>query len=102
MRSRGTQTLFSENLPEIPSEFIEPYLVRFMTMEIEGVALGFTKPEQVRQNLKAIERFVHRFCGIHAQYATMNEFHKLSKLSDEKMIEICNQVFEEQTKEMQP
>lgn len=91
----NTQTLFEKDLPKIPSEFIEPYLIRFMSMEIEGVALGFTKPEQVRQNLKGVERFVSRFCGLHATLSVSNEFEKLSKLSDEKMIETCKQAFEE-------
>ena len=33
----GTQVTYAENLPEIPSEFIEPYAQRFLMMQVEAI-----------------------------------------------------------------
>lgn len=80
-------------LPDIPSEFIEPYLARFMSYEIEAVANGYRKPEEARNNLRAMDLFASRFCGLHSKYAASNTFHKLINLSDEDMVSICRETF---------
>lgn len=80
-------------LPEISSDYIEPYLVRNFSLTIEGVACGYTTPDEARSYLKAIEIFVSRFCGLHARMAAMNETYKFCDLNDEVMIEICKSAY---------
>lgn len=79
-------------MDEIPSEFIEPYLLTFLKSKIESVGLGYETPEQVRQQLKVIERFTSLFCGLHARIATSNQYRKFYNLSNDDMIEICKEV----------
>jgi hypothetical protein len=86
-------------LDEIPSEFIEPYLVTYMSMVIESVGFGFDTPAEARERLKGIERFISIFGGIHARLATQNRVYDFCNMSDEKMIEICKQVCETQNNE---
>ena len=80
-------------LNEIPSEYIEPYLQKFLMYMLECVACGFKKPEEARQELKAIESFVGIFCGLHARIATTNVFFKYINLSDENMINVAKETF---------
>ncbi len=93
----STSRIFGDlsELDEIPSESIEKYLVAYISMEIEAVGLGFTKPEEARANLMGVERFVSRFCGIHARLATQNRYYDFCNLSDEDMISICKKVCQE-------
>ena len=79
-------------IDEIPSEYIEPYLLTFLKSKIESVGLGFENPEQARTELKAIEHFVDLFCGLHARIATTNKYKEFYNLSDEDMIDICKKV----------
>lgn len=95
------QSLYMDNLPEIPSEFIEPYFIRFISMEIEGIALGYTKPSEAKKKLKVIEDFAMRFCGIHAQYATMNEIRKFKSIPNKKLIQICKEAVNAHSKKLQ-
>lgn len=81
------------NLPKIPSEYIEPYLKAFLMCQIEGVALGLHTPEEVRNNLNGVEYFVSNYGGLHSTFATSNMYGNLIKLSDEKMIEICKATY---------
>lgn len=78
-----------DKLAEIPSEFIEQYLIRFLSIQIESVAFGLTSPNEARKNLAGVEYFVDCFCGVHARIATGNEYGRFCRLSDEQMIEIC-------------
>lgn len=80
------------DMNEIPSEFIEPYLQKFLISRIESVGLGFKTPEEVRQDLKGVEKFASIFCGIHARLATYNKYSEFWNLSDEDMIIICKDV----------
>jgi hypothetical protein len=79
-------------LSEIPSEFIEPYLVTFVGQIIESVGFGFIKPDRARQDLKGVMRFVSQMCGIHARMATNNKYSDFIEMSDEEMIGICRKV----------
>jgi hypothetical protein len=81
-------------LEEIPSEFIEPYIVTYISMVIESVGFGFDTPAEARERLKGVERFVSIFAGIHARIATQNQVYDFCKMSDEEMIKICKQVCE--------
>jgi hypothetical protein len=93
-------------LPEIPSEFIEPYLVKFMGNMIQYVAyarseedkkarnLGWTVAD-VKQWLKGVEVFVSEFCGIHSRYAMMHEVQRWQEMTDEQLKEMCDKVIEE-------
>ena len=79
-------------LPEIPSEYIEPYLVTFIGGIIESVGYGFKKPEEARQDLKGVSRFVSQMCGIHARMAVNNKYTDFIGMPDEEMLKICRKV----------
>jgi hypothetical protein len=82
--------LKQRGLTEIPSEFIEPYLVAMLSMELECIAFKPTQErlDKAKANLKGVEEFVSRFCGIHARYATMNTYKSFYDMSLEQAIEI--------------
>ena len=89
-------------LPEIPSEFIEPYLVKFMGNMIQYVACARTEKTEygwtvkdVRQWIKGVEVFVSEFCGIHSRYAMMNELNRWEKMTDEQLKELCDKIINE-------
>lgn len=85
--------IHGENLPEIPSEFIEPYFRQYMMMKLEALHFRLITPEQVRTTLKEINGFAGAFTGLHCSIATNNEYYKIINMSDESMIEIADQVF---------
>lgn len=78
-------------LNEIPSEYLEPYLVKFMSYIIESVGCGWKKPAEARAQLKGIESFVSLFGGIHSRMAMMNQYFNFVNLKDEDMIKICKE-----------
>jgi hypothetical protein len=95
-------------LNQIPSEYIEPYLAKFMGSMVDFVASAvLTEEEKQKRNgcgwtvaevkswIKGVELFVSHSCGIHAQYAMMNEMHRFTELPDEKLLEICKKVSRE-------
>ena len=93
-------------LPEIPSEFIEPYLVKFLGNMIQYVACASTEEDikknhcgwtvsEVRQWLKGVEVFVTEFCGIHSRFAITNEINRWDRMTDEQLLEVCNKVINE-------
>lgn len=87
--------IFTDELPkleEINSEFIEPYLKRFLSIQIESCAYG-VNPVEIRANLKGVEFFISCFGAIHSRYAVNNEYNRVINLSDEDMIKICKQVY---------
>ncbi len=86
-------------LAKIPSEYIEPYLQRFLMLQIEGVAMGLTPPQEARDYLKGVEYFVECFCGIHSKYAVSNRYGQFIKLSDEQMISICQKTMKAELSE---
>ena len=91
-------------LPQIPSEFIEPYLATFMGSMVDFVASAITEEEKAKRNglgwtvaeikawVKGVEVFVSHTCGVHARYAMMNEMHRFTELSDEKLKKVCVKV----------
>lgn len=89
----GAQVTYADNLPEIPSEFIEPYALRFMMMQLESLAHGLITPKEVREYLKGAEYFITSFSGVHARIATSNEYYKLMNTEDNAMLEIAKNVF---------
>ena len=93
-------------LPEIPSEFIEPYLVKFIGNMIQYIACARTEEDKearglgwtvkdVRGWLKGVEVFVSEFCGIHSRYAMMHEVQRWEKMTDEQLLELCKTVISE-------
>jgi len=84
--------LTKRGLSQIPSEFIEPYLVAMLSIELECIAFTFTEEqlEQSKANLKGIERFVSRFCGIHASIATGNVYYDFYRMTLEDVKKIIN------------
>lgn len=96
-------------LPEIPSEYIEPYLAKFMGSMIEFVSsacitqeeldterkgIGWTVAE-VKNWVKGVEVFVSHTCGIHARYAAMNQMLKFCDIPDAELKEMCQKIVRE-------
>ena len=78
-----------QDLPKIPAEFIEPYIVQYISLEIENIATGHRTPQKALENLKALDLFIDRFCGIHSVYAMNNFIDMFREMSDETIIEIA-------------
>lgn len=93
-------------LPEIPSEFIEPYLVKFMGSMLEffasahlteedkvtiGKGTGWTVKE-IKTWIKGVEVFVSNSCGIHARYAMMNEMYKMIDMPDDELRKLARKI----------
>lgn len=78
----------------IPSEYIEGYVKRFFMIQLEGLAYGIHKPEEVRNYLKGVEYFISCSASVHVQIATSNVFSGFLRLSDNKMIEIAKKTFD--------
>jgi hypothetical protein len=96
-------------LPEIPSEYIEPYLVKFMGSMIEFVSsacitqeeldterkgVGWTVAE-IKGWVKGVEVFVSQTCGIHARYAAMNKMLEFCDVPDVELKELCQKIVRE-------
>lgn len=94
------------DLNVIPSEYIEPYLAKFMgnmvaffasahltkeEKEKIGKGSGWTVDE-VKSWIKGVEVFVSEMCGIHARYAMMNEMYKMIDVPNEELKEICRKI----------
>lgn len=88
---KHTTLLYTDlsELNEIPSEFLEPYLVKFMSYIIEAVGTNWKTPAEARAELKGIESFVSLFGGVHSRYAMMHQYFNFVNLKDEDMIKIC-------------
>ena len=98
-------------LPEIQSEFIEPYLAKFMGTMVEFVASAKTTEQLKEDNgigwtvadikkwVKGVEVFVSQTCGIHARMAMMNEMNKFCNMKDEELYKTCRKVFMKDSEE---
>jgi len=96
-----------KELPEIPSEFIEPYLAKFMSHMVEFVCSANTEEEKQKNNsgwtiaeiknwIKGVELFVSFNCGVHARLAMQNHYYHIWKhLPDDEIKKICKQVMDE-------
>lgn len=99
----------TQKLPEIPSEFIEPYLEKFMGHIIEFAANAYLTEEEKQSHngtgwtiaeiklwIKGVELFVSWTCGIHARLAMQNEFYNRWKdMPDDEIKRLCKQVMDE-------
>lgn len=92
-------------LPEIPSEYIEPYLVKFMGSMIEFMANACITEEELAERkgvgwtvaeikgwVKGVEMFVSQTCGIHARYAAMNKMLEFVDVPDAELKEMCRNI----------
>lgn len=84
-------------LPEISSEFIEPYLTKVMGGMFESIGLGLLPPKDAKQMLRGIDWFISQTCGVHARIAMSNTLCKFIDLTDKQLIEICKRVVKETT-----
>lgn len=82
-------------LPEIPSEFIEPYLVKYFGYIIDSVGHGLKKPAEAKQDLLGVERFISMFGGIHSRLAISNEYYRIYAMSDEQFQKFCKETVKE-------
>lgn len=95
------------HLEEIPSEFIEPYLAKFMGSMVSFLSSAYLTEEDRKVNnaanyhwtvddvkkwVKGVELFVSITCGIHARYAMMNEMHKMVEMDNKKLKELCMKI----------
>jgi len=64
-------------------------------MTIESVGLGFDTPQEARERLIHLDRFVSIFCGVHARIATQNRVYQFVGMSDEQILEVCKKVCED-------
>ncbi len=88
--------LSSKELPEIPSDYIEPYLVNFISHIISIIATTNEKAytiQELRARLRGVEHFVSEYCGIHSRLAFSNELRRFDKLTDEQLKEICREAY---------
>lgn len=83
-----------DKLPKIPSELIEPYLIKFLMIQIESVALGLISPEKAKEYLKGVEYFASAFGDIHSSLATSNIYGKFIRLSDKQIKEIAKEIYD--------
>ena len=95
MSDNRSSALITRGLQEIPSEMIEPYLVAMLSIELEGIEFRPTEErlEEAKQNLRGVERFVTRFCGIHSRIAVGNvysDFYELTLEEAKKIIKSAN------------
>ena len=75
--SEISDALRSRGLREIPSEFIEPYLQAMLSVELENLAHNPTQEnlDESKANLRGVELFVSRYCGLHSRLATDNIYY---------------------------
>ena len=92
-------------LPEIPSEFIEPYLAKFMGSMIEFLSSAYITEEELAKHngvgwtvaevkhwVKGVEVFVSGSCGIHSRYAMINEMQKMTEMPDADLKILCRKI----------
>jgi len=82
--------LKDRGLSEIPSEFIEPYLVAMLSVEIESIGFRPTQErlDEAKANLKGVERFVCRFGGIHSRIAVSNVYDRFYSITLDEVLDI--------------
>ena len=90
----GTQVTYAENLPEISSEFIEPYLKRFLMIQVESIAFGYSTVEEAKKHLDSVSFFTTCFCGVHAKLATGNIYGSFLNTKDDDLLKICRKTFD--------
>lgn len=93
--------LRARGLNQIPSEFIEPYLVAMLSVELECIEFSPTQErlDEAKANLKGVARFVSRFCGVHSRYATDNVYESFYDLTLEQVKEITKEARIQRQKE---
>ncbi len=77
----------------IPSELIMSYLQRYFMCRLEGAAYFKTDPDELKNDLKALARFVRFTCGIHARLAFTNEVDRLDKIPNDKLMDVIKKTF---------
>ena len=81
------------NLADIPSEYIEPYVVKFISSHLESIALGCMSPKQMKADLRGVEHFISMFGGIHSRLATSNNYYDMLRLNDDDLLDICRESY---------
>ncbi|MFA5366631.1 MAG: hypothetical protein WC333_02005 [Dehalococcoidia bacterium] len=98
---------------KIPSEYIEPYLVKFLGSMIDFLACAYLTEEdkqnigrgigwtvaEVKLWIKGVEVFVSQSCGIHASIAMSNQLEKFICMPDKELKEMCAKVAREAVRE---
>lgn len=82
----------AKELPKIPSEYIEPYLAKFIGHLIESIAFGFKTPAEAKTALEGVEEFVSLCGGLHSEMAMMNELGRFKSISDDELLHMCKKI----------
>lgn len=98
------EKVHNSDLNVIPSEFIEPYLAKFMGNMVSFLSSAYLTEEdkphpethwtvdEVKGWIKGVEVFVSQTCGVHARYAMMNEMDKMVRMDNKKLKEMCRKI----------
>lgn len=89
-----TSLMFTDlsELNEIPSEFLEPYLSKFMNYIIESVGCGWKTPSDAKKELAGLDHFVNLFGGLHSRIAMSNEYYRIKDMPDDTFLSTCKEV----------
>lgn len=84
-------------LIEIPTQFIEPYLVAMLSMELEGIEFHPTEErlEEAKNNLKGVERFINRFGELKVRLAITNVYENFYRMTLDEAKEIIKASWKE-------
>lgn len=82
-------------LPEIPSEFIEPYLAKYVGYIIDCIGNGVKTPAEAKEDLLGVERFISMFGGLHSRMACTNQYFRIISMPDDVLLEICQNAVKE-------
>lgn len=77
----------------MPSEFIEPYVQRFLMMCMEELAYFNTPVSEVKARLNGVRYFVTCYSGIHARIATDNIIFKTLRIPDDELKAMAMKIF---------
>jgi hypothetical protein len=78
---------------KIPSDFIEPYVQRFLMMCLEELAYFTTPVSEVKARLDGVRRFVSFTSGVHASIACDNAIRQFTDTPDEELKAIAVKIF---------
>lgn len=78
---------------KIPSEFIEPYLQRFLMLALEEIAYFNTPISEIKARLNGVRYFISCYGGIHSELAVNNQYLKFCAIPDDKLKQIAKDIF---------
>ena len=80
-------------IPKIPSELIEPHIVKTISSILESIATGYIKPSEAKIMFRGIDWFISQAGGVHSRLATTNVIFGIGELSDEDLFKISRKSY---------